>query len=91
MKPFISKYKWERINQPSKIGWKTFEKKNPTGALNILYIKDKEMCAVYILKLSSNCEKTNNSINDSKQRKERMTLFCSKRIIYIITWNNFET
>ena len=39
MKPFINKYNWERINYPSKTDhWKTFEKNNPTIALNILYI-----------------------------------------------------
>ena len=42
IKPFISKYNWKGINCPSKIGdWKTFEKNNPTIALNILYIKEK--------------------------------------------------
>ena len=39
LKPFINKYKWKGINYPSKINdWKTFEKKNQTIALNILYI-----------------------------------------------------
>ena len=42
IKPFINKYNWKGINYPSKIdNWKTFEKNNPTIALNILYIKEK--------------------------------------------------
>ena len=45
IKPFINKYNWEGINYPSKIDdWKTFEKNNPIIALNILYIKEKEIC-----------------------------------------------
>ena len=55
IKPFINKYKWKRINYPSKIDWKTFEKNNPTVALNILYIKEKEICPADILKISWNC------------------------------------
>ena len=42
IKPFIDKHNWKGTNYPSKIDdWKTFEKKNPTIALNILYIKKK--------------------------------------------------
>ena len=45
IKPFIDKYYWKGINYPSKIGdRRTFEKNNPTIALNILYIKEKEVC-----------------------------------------------
>ena len=54
IKPFINKYNWEGINYPSKIDdWKTFEKNNQTIALNILYIKEKEMLPGYILKHNS--------------------------------------
>ena len=55
IKPFINKYKWKRINYPSKIDWKTLEKNNPTVPLNILYNKEKEICPADILKISSNC------------------------------------
>ena len=42
IKPFINKYHRRGTNYPSKIdNWKTFEKNNPTIALNILYIKEK--------------------------------------------------
>ena len=54
IKSFINKYNWEGINYPSKIDdWKTFEKNNQTIALNILYIKEKEMLPGYILKHNS--------------------------------------
>ena len=56
-----------------------FEKNKSTIALNILYIKEKENCPAYISKINSNCEK-NNSINDSKRRKSRMALSCSKKL-----------
>ena len=58
IKPFTNKYKWKGINYPSNIDdWKKFEKNNPTIALNILYIKEKEICPAYITKINSNCEK----------------------------------
>ena len=34
-----------------------FEKNYPTVALNILYIKEKEICPVHISKINLNCEK----------------------------------
>ena len=51
IKAFISKYKWKGIRYPSKIdNWKTFEKNNKVIALNILYIKEKEIYPAYISK-----------------------------------------
>ena len=44
IKPLINKYNWEGINYPSKIDYsKTFKGNNRTIALNILYIKEKEI------------------------------------------------
>ena len=44
IKPFINKYNWQGINTLSKLDdWKTFERNNPTIALNILPIKEKEI------------------------------------------------
>ena len=43
-----------------------FEKNNLTIALNISYLKEKEIYAAYISKLNSNHEKANNSLNYSK-------------------------
>ena len=40
IKPFINKCNWKGINYSLKRDdWKTFEKNNPTIALNILYNK----------------------------------------------------
>ena len=51
IKPFINKYNWSGIKYLSKIdSGKTFEKNNPTVALNILYIKEKEIYPAYISK-----------------------------------------
>ena len=56
-KRFLKKYKWKEINYPSKIDeWKTFKKNNLTIALNILYIKEKEICPGYKSNINSNCE-----------------------------------
>ena len=53
-KLYIMKYNWKWRNYPTKIDdWKTFEKNTPTIALNILHIKEKEICPVYILKHNS--------------------------------------
>ena len=58
IKPFINKYNWKGINYSSKLDdWKTFEKNNVTIALNILYIKEKEIYPAYISEIKSNCEK----------------------------------
>ena len=86
IKQFINKYDWKGINYPSKIDdWETLEKNNPAIALNILYIKEKEICPAYISKYQ-----TNNYLNEPKQRKRRLALFCSKKITCIIPWDNFK-
>ena len=44
LKPFINSYNWKGINYLLKIeDWKRFGKNNPIIALNILYIKEKEI------------------------------------------------
>ena len=66
IKPFIKKNNSKGISCPSKKDdWKAFEKNNPTIALNILYIKEKEICSAYIPKINWNCEKKKSSFNDS--------------------------
>ena len=67
--------------------WKTFE--NLKIALNILYIKEKEICSADISEINSNCEKQIILFNESKQRKRRLALSCSEKTICIITWYNF--
>ena len=58
IKQFIHKYNWEGIKYPSKIDdWKKFEKNNLTVTLNILFIKEKEICPAYISIHSTTHEK----------------------------------
>ena len=58
VKLFIYKYNWKGINYPPEIDDRTmFEKNNQTIALNILYIKDKEIYPAHISKHNSTCEK----------------------------------
>ena len=43
IKLFSNKYNWKEIDYPSKIDdWKTFKNNDPTVALNLLYIKEKD-------------------------------------------------
>ena len=56
-KPFINKYKWNGYKISVKNDdWKTFEKNNPTIALNVLYIKEKEVYPANISKHNSTRE-----------------------------------
>ena len=58
IKPCINKCNWKGTNYLSKIDdWKTFKKNNPTIALNIVYIKEKEILPAYISKNNSTREK----------------------------------
>ena len=53
IKPFIKKYNRKGMNYLLKIdNQKTSEKKNPTIVLNILCIKEKEICPDYISKIN---------------------------------------
>ena len=57
IEPFIIKYKWEAINYLAKMyDWKKFEKNNPSIAVNVLYIKEKEILPVYISNHNSSRE-----------------------------------
>ena len=59
------------INHPSKIDdWKKFEKNNPTVALNILYISEKEILPAYISKHNSIREKQIILLMVPKEEKE---------------------
>ena len=50
--------------------WETFEKSNPTTALNILYFAENEICAAYISKTNSNSEKQIILLMISNEEKE---------------------
>ena len=54
IKPFIKKYNCKIINYlPKRDDWKTLEKNNPTTALNILYIKEKNVQVIFRLYLKN--------------------------------------
>ena len=54
----MNKYNWKGIIYLSNTDdWRTFEKNNLTMALNILYIKEKEICPAYISIINLNGEK----------------------------------
>ena len=62
--------------------WKTFEKNNPTIALNILYIKEKEICPTYISKIISNCEKQIILLMIPNEEKERWHYLALKKYLH---------
>ena len=69
---------------------KRLNKNNPTITLNILHTKEKEICPAYISKFIWNCEKKD-PINDSKRRKRKMALSCSKKTVCTIKRSNIKT
>ena len=51
-------FNWDRIKYPSKIyDWETFEKNNPTIALNVLYSKEMEIYPANISKYNTTRQK----------------------------------
>ena len=67
--------------------WKTFQKNNPTITLNILYIKEKEICPAYISKINSNCKKQ----IIPNEEKEGWHYLAVTKTTYIIKRNNIKT
>ena len=89
--PFINKYKSQGISYPSQIDdWKTFEKSKPTIAFNILYVKEKEICPVYISKINSNCEKQTMLLLIPNEGKEGWHYLAVKKTIYIMKKNSIK-
>ena len=85
IKPFIDTYNRKGINYLSKIDdLKTFEKINPTIALNILYIKEKEVCLAYILKINSNCEKQIIPLMIPNEEKEGRNSLAVKKLLTLL-------
>ena len=85
----MNKYNWKEISYPSKIDdWKTFEKNNPTIALNILYIKEKEICPAYISEINSNCEKQIIFLmipNEAKEGRHYLAVKKLSTLLYEVT------
>ena len=81
IKPFINTYNWKGINFLSKIDdCEKFEKNNPTIAHNILYIKEKEICPAYILKINLNCAKQIILLIIPNEEKERWHYLAAERL-----------
>ena len=55
-----------------------------------MYTKENKYVQVISQKVIGIVKKKNNSINDSKRRKSRMALSCSKKTVYIIKRNNIK-
>ena len=73
------------MNYPSKINdWKTFEKNNPTIALNILYIKEKEKCPPYISKNNSNYERQTILLMIPNKEKEGWHHLAAKKLFALL-------
>ena len=53
-------------------------------------LKKKEICATYISKINSNCEKQI-LLMIPNEEKEEWHYLAWKKMISIITWNNFKT
>ena len=83
IKPFISKYnEGKGLNYPTKIDdWNTFEKNNPTIAIDILYTKEKEICPDYISKHNSTSEKQISLLMiPNEEKKERWHYLAVKKL-----------
>ena len=57
-----------------------------TMGLNILYIKEKEICPTYISKINSNCEKEIILLMVSSEEKEGWDYLASKETICIMNF-----
>ena len=89
---FMNKYHWEEINFLSKIDdWKMFEKNNTTTALDILYIKEKEIYQAYISTHNSTREKQIIHLIIPNEEKEGWHYIAKKKFIRIITRRNSNT
>ena len=57
IKLFIKNYNWKGLRCPLKTEeWKRLQINNPTIALNVLHIKEKQICLVYTTNINSSCE-----------------------------------
>ena len=70
--------------------WKTFEKNDPTVAINILK-KEKEICLVCISNHNSAHEKQIILLMIVNKERKRMALSCSKKFGCIIKRNKIKT
>ena len=71
--------------------WKIFDKNNPIFALNILYIKEEEICQAYISKINLNCYKKIIFLMIPNKEKEGYLYLAVKNVSDITYRNNLKT
>ena len=77
----INNYNWEGISNPWKSeDWKRFLKNNRAIALNVMYIKEKEICPVFISNHNLNYEKQKLFLMIPNEEKEVGIIFLLKSI-----------
>ena len=78
IKPFVNRFKWERIFFPSeKDDWQKLEKNNVKIALNVLYVKNEKIYPAYVSKHNPTRGKQVIFLMISIKKKT-MKLSCSK-------------
>ena len=91
IKPFINKYNWDRIKYPSKIDdKKTFEKSNPTIALDVLHIKEIDIYPAYISKINLDFEKQIIFVAIPNE-KRKVGIILQEKTIRIVQRNTMKT
>ena len=72
------------MNYQSKIeDWKRFEKNSLRIALNVLYIKEKEIYTVYISKINSKSEKQIILLQIPNEEKEEFRYLAGKELLVL--------
>ena len=72
------------MNYQSKIeDWKRFEKNSKRIALNVLYIKEKEIYTVYISKINSKSEKQIILLQIPNEEKEEFHYLAGKELLVL--------
>ena len=66
-------------------------KNNPTIALNVRYIKEKDVCPAYIWKTNFSCGKQMILLMIPNKEKQDWGYLAVKKTIYITKRNNFKT
>ena len=85
----MNKYNWKGINYPSKIDdLKSFEKNNPTIAINILFTKEKEHFQLIFQSITQPAKKKNFLTTPNKEKEGWHYLEVIN--IYIIKRNNIK-
>ena len=83
IKPFINKYKWERINFTSKKDdWKKNLKSNVTIVFDVLYVKKEKIYPAYVSKHNLNHKKQ----VKTKSEGQRWHYLAVKKLSALLRW-----